>query len=129
MTARDNVLKKLDETQLSGLLSAKKITPAEYKKFSKDDGTADLLAAVESLPKAKPTKAAKPELKKGRPCCRIEEVEAYNGARMFILYFLDENGKEHQIIKLGAVKLAGIGHAAISGQMAEAGIVVPGYDS
>lgn len=131
MSARDNVLKKLDETQLSGLLAAKKITPAEYQKFSKDDGTADLLAAVESLPKAKkakPTKAAKPELKKGRPCCRIEEVEAYNGARMFILYFLDENGKEHQIIKLGAVKLAGIGNAAVSGMMAEAGIVVPGYD-
>ena len=78
MSARDNVLKKLDETQLSGLLAAKKITPSEYQKFSTaDDGTADLLAAVESLPKAKkakPTKAAKPKLKKGRPCCEIEEV-------------------------------------------------------
>ena len=132
MSARDNVLKKLDETQLSGLLAAKKITPAEYQKLSTaDDGTADLLAAVESLPKAKkakPTKAAKPKLKKGRPCCEIEEVAAYNGARMFILYFLDENGNKQQIIKLGAVKLAGIGHAAVSGMMQEAGIEVPGYD-
>ena len=126
--AEINVLKKCDEGQLSGLLAKKKITPAEYEKYSKSDDAADLLAAIDGLPKAtKATKTAKPALKKGRPCCRIEEVEAYNGARMFILYYKDENGKEQQIIKLGAVKLAGIGSAAVSGQMAEAGIVVPGY--
>ena len=126
--AEINVLKKCDEDQLSGLLAKKKITPAEYEKYSKSDDAADLLSAIDDLTKTKPTKPAKPKLKKGRPCSRIEEVEAYNGARMFILYYKDENGKEQQIIKLGAMKLAGIGSAALLGMMDEVGIVVPGYN-
>ena len=127
--AEINVLNKCTEDQLSGLLAKKKITPAEYEKYSKSDDAADLLSAIDGLTKtAKPKKAAKPKLKKGRPCSRIEEVEAYNGARMFILYYRDENGKEQQIIKLGAMKLAGIGSAALLGMMDEVGIVVPGYN-
>jgi len=91
MSARENVLKNCSEDELSGLLAAKKITPAEYKKFSAGDEASDLLAAIKGLPETKP---AKKPLRKGHPCVEIEEVEAFRGTRMFRLFFINDEGKK-----------------------------------
>ena len=122
MSARDVVLQTLDEDKLSALLAAKKITPAEYKKFSAGDEASDLLAAIEGLPETKP---AKKPLRKGHPCVEIEEVEAFRGTRMFRLFFINDEGKKTQCCKLGEVKLGTIANAVNSGMFETAKIHIP----